>query len=123
MAKEGEALGAFIREQMRARRQTERAFAQMCNMAQATVNSYLSDNPPTPTIDTLIKISDGTGVDLLIILALTFPQIGDRLDTPADVMLLARALVNLPDNLRNGILAMARSMQEGSGKDKRPDDL
>lgn len=123
MAKEGEALGAFIREQMRFRNQTERAFAQMCNMAQATVNSYLSESPPTPTIDTLIKISDGTGIDLLTILALTFPQIGNRLDVPPDVMLLARALVGLPDNLKNGFLAMALTMQESSGKDKRPNNL
>lgn len=88
----------FLNEEIRRRDMSARKFADLVGVNHAIINKFVNAEPSEeigyPSIHTLRKLSDATGVSLLALLALIFPDTGNTAGD-IDARLLAEQITQL----------------------------
>lgn len=85
---------------------TIREFARNCHLSHTVINSILNEPKYRPSLDTLDKISSYTGIKLISILKMSYPDSFDvdELEVTSDVV--AQAFKNAPENVQDIILRL-----------------
>jgi transcriptional regulator with XRE-family HTH domain len=97
----------FIAQEIKRRSLSMREFAKAVDVSSTTIVRALSDNPPTPTLDFLEKLSTYTHVDILTLVAMVKPN-ATRLNPSA--MLLVDRISNLPPDKQTMVNALIQGL-------------
>lgn len=92
-------LGEWIATQMRERDMSMSEFARYIGTTGATLSRAMSKDAPQPSVDLLVKLSNGTGVSLMTLLKLAFPEI-QQVEVDTGARLLAEQIMQLPPEKR-----------------------
>lgn len=93
-------LGAFLESERIQRNMTLRKFADWIGVSHSTLSRYINhDELPAPDLDSLIRISEKTGVGLLELIRLSYPQVEQPLIN-LDAQILANRIQQLPPDAR-----------------------
>lgn len=116
-------LGEFLQMEIKNRHLTIRKFAELVGVNHHSINMYLEhglkEDTGNPSPDFLLKLSKATGVNVVTLLALTFPEIGEALKQLTNVSsttaLRLQAIEQLPENLREAVdtIIFERSKKPG----------
>lgn len=87
-------LSEFIQAEMKKRDMSARQFAEFCDIATGSISAYAAGTKIKPTLETLEKLSDATGVDMMTLIDLVYPG-HLHPSYSAEVLLLARELAAL----------------------------
>lgn len=90
-------LGDFIRHELRQRKMSARQFAEHVGVSNTTINRAVDYNkePPTPSLDFLVKLSKATGTSIYDLVELVIPDMA-RTDVDLEARILARRIRQLP---------------------------
>ena len=90
-----------------------RAFARWLDISIGTVSRMMdADDPVLPGLEVLLKVHKATGVALVDLIELAYPDTVVRSDTPVSSRLLAQQIESLPPELRDAIRAIVRGALE-----------
>lgn len=93
-------LGEFLQEETRRRDMSVRQFGESIGVDHSTLSKLMRfENPSVPALDTLVKISKGTGVSLITLLKLAFPDL-DGIEVDERSRILAERIAQLPADKR-----------------------
>jgi transcriptional regulator with XRE-family HTH domain len=108
-------LADFINDEVKKRNMSLREFAESIGTAASTITRAVGDNPPQPGIDFLIKLSRGTGVSLMSLIKMAFPEAESHLVVP-DVQskLIADRITRLDQQDRMMVESLLLSLVEKS---------
>lgn len=119
-------LGEFLQMEIENRHLTARKFAQLVGVNHHSINMYLEhgikENTGNPSPEFLLKLSKATGVNVVTLLALTFPEVGRALEELTQVSstdaLRLEYIEQLPENLRQAVdtIIFERSKNTGDNK-------
>lgn len=93
------ALGNFIADQIRERGISDREFSRLLGVSNATISRAMSQDAPEPSLDFLVKLSNGTGVSLMTLLKLSFPELR-QVEVEPEARMLAEMIAQLPPDKR-----------------------
>lgn len=105
----------FILEEMKRRQMSEREFAKFAGVSHSTVNRAVDErNPAAPGIEFILKLSKATHTNLETLVSIAYPDLVE--DVPEDLSskLLAKRINELPDNIREAVLALVLGHQPNS---------
>lgn len=103
-------IGQFIRDEMKRRDiASGREFGKLSGVPATIINELRNDKPRELELGTLAKLSDFTGVSLMTLLALTYPD-AVTIDIDVETRLDAERISKLPPNKK----AIARDFIAGA---------
>lgn len=103
-------LGVFLKDEISKRHLSANQFAEHVGVATATITNMMNGKTADPSLPFLRKLAKFTGTPLTALIALSYPDVADEIDTvPADVLVLAFRLYRLDPVLRKAIVAMVNS--------------
>jgi hypothetical protein len=86
-----------------------REFARWLDISIGTVSRMMdAEDPALPGLEVLLKVHKATGVALVDLIELVYPETVVRSDTPVSSRLLAQQIEGLPPELREAIRAIVR---------------
>jgi hypothetical protein len=99
-------LSDFIEAEMRRRNMNVVEFANLLGVSHASISRHLSRRKrrPRPQIDFLLKLVDKTGVNLITLLVIAYPEVAGRVGLGPRAMLLAERFDKLPEAVQDFII-------------------
>lgn len=89
---------------------SQRKFAILADVANSTISRLLKDRDRKPDLDTLVRISQVSGRDLISLIRLAYPEAVEINRSPtADIV--ADEFDKLPDELKSAIVAIMRGVK------------
>lgn len=99
----------FILNEMHARDMSARQFAEFIGVSNATISRAIDPRQaPTPSLEFLLKLSDATNVNFAHLAALAYPEVAQKMKPSASSQILAQLIEDLPENLREAVVALIR---------------
>jgi transcriptional regulator with XRE-family HTH domain len=93
-------LGEFISDELRKRDMSATRFAKIVGVDPSTITKAMRfDNPPEPSLEFLVKLSNATSVSLMTLLAIAFPE-AEQIEIDTESRLLAERISQLPADRR-----------------------
>ncbi len=115
MKNEGFALREFILDEMKRRSMSNRQFAVVIGVSNATINRAVDENNPAePTLDFLLKLSKATSVSVIALVEMAYPDLVELNQPSPAALIMAQKIEKLPAHLQEAIAAIIRGSPEGS---------
>lgn len=93
-------LGQLITEEMKRRNiKSARKFAEFAGINHRVIGDFLNEKGVDPELSTLVKLSNATGISLVTLLSLAFPE-ATKVDLDIDARLDAEKISQMPPNKR-----------------------
>lgn len=106
-------LREFLLNEIRKRDMSVRQFAEFVGVAHSTINRMLDERgDSTPTLDSLLKISDATHTDLYSLLSIAFPDVVQKNALSADARIIAQRIEQAPEHVRKAIETLLAGIRE-----------
>lgn len=119
-------LGEFLQMELNNKHLSARQLAEMVGVNHKVINKYLEhgikEDVGNPTPEFLLKLSKATGTNVVMLLALAYPEIGAALERITKVSSTAalrqEQIEQLPENLREAVdsIIFERSKHSGDSK-------
>lgn len=103
------ALSDFLQAEQRQRGWSVRQLATAAGLDHTTVLRLLRGAVPSPALDTLVSLSRGLGVSLVVLLKLAYPDL-PGIEPDADALLLADRVQRLTPDQRAVVDALLRGL-------------
>lgn len=108
-----ESLEEFVQEEMRRRGDlSARQFAELVGVSNTTINRILSDPDYIPKLNVLSGISDATGINLLSLIELCYPEIVREDNISPSARILAQQIEQLDPIMQEAIAAIVRGQNK-----------
>jgi len=109
-------LKEFLNDQLDDRKMSVRAFGDLVGVSHEVItrfrNSDPSDEVGYPSLQTLRKLSDGTGVSLNTLIQISYPELR-RVDIDIDARLMAEEIAQLSPDDRRIVEKFIRNAKKG----------
>ncbi len=99
-------LADYIQSYMKEHSLTAREFSRNCGLSHTMINNILNDPKYKPSLDTLEKISNYTGIKLISALKMAYPDAFDVDESEITSDVVAQAFKNAPENVQDVILRL-----------------
>ena len=104
----------FLVAEMKRRDMSQREMARWLEVSSQTVNRLVDPrSPDDPSIMILLRVSEKTGVSLLALVEMAYPDAVRASDLSADSRIIAQRIEALPDDMREAVIAL---LSRASGK-------
>jgi transcriptional regulator with XRE-family HTH domain len=108
-------LRKFIVDEMKRRGMSNRQFAVLIGVSNATINRAVDEkNPTEPTLDFLLKLSKATNVGVFALIGMAYPDLVDFNQPSPAALVMAQKIEKLPSHLQEAIAAIIRGSSEAS---------
>jgi transcriptional regulator with XRE-family HTH domain len=99
-------LAEYIQAYIKEHSLTIREFSRNCGLSHTMINGIMNDPKPKPSLDTLEKISNYTGIKLISVLKMAYPESFDVDESEVTSDVVAQAFKNAPENVQDVILRL-----------------
>lgn len=100
-------LSEFLIAEMNKRKLSQREFATLMGIDYSTISKHISGKIAKPSLDFLVRLSEGTHTNLQTVIAFAYPEVADKMKFDPEILLLAERLDRLPEDVKEFILSAA----------------